>query len=153
MDCSPLNLFTENIDAEHYDRNAAVFARGETAAHRHVIKRGNIELSVDGKVLSMFGTGDRFVEMALISPHPRSATAGVVRDSELVPVDQKRFTFTVQHTPCFALHVMRVLADRLRQTSEWPARRRTSGSPAGRCSAPTRPVSGSLPPRSAGRRN
>ncbi len=121
MDFSPLNLFTQNIDAEHYDRGATVFARGETAAQVYVIKRGNIELSVDGKVLSMFGTGDIFVDMALMSPNPRSATAGVVRDSELVSVDQKRFTFTVQHTPCFALHVMRVLADRLRQTAERPA--------------------------------
>jgi len=56
-------------------------------------------------------------EMALIDSSARSATAVARTDCELIPVDDKRFMFLVQQTPFFAIHVMRVLADRLRKTN------------------------------------
>ena len=49
---------------------------------------------------------------------PRSATAITRTDAELVPIDEKRFLFLVQQTPFFALQVMRVMAERLRQAIE-----------------------------------
>jgi CRP/FNR family transcriptional regulator, cyclic AMP receptor protein len=52
--------------------------------------------------------------MALIDHAERSATAVVTIDSEIIPIDEKRFLFLVQQTPFFALDVMRVLAHRLR---------------------------------------
>lgn len=55
--------------------------------------------------------------MALIDASTRSATAVARSDRELIPVDEKPFTFLVQQTPFFAIHVMRVLADRLRQAN------------------------------------
>ena len=55
-------------------------------------------------------------EMALLEPqYIRTATAQAKTDCKLVPVDQKQFTFLVHETPNFALHVMRMLAERLRK--------------------------------------
>jgi CRP-like cAMP-binding protein len=34
----------------------------------------------------------------------------------LLPIERHRFNFLIQQTPNFALHVMRVMADRLRKT-------------------------------------
>jgi CRP-like cAMP-binding protein len=52
--------------------------------------------------------------MALIDRAPRSATVEAITDCQFVCVDQKRFKFLVTETPNFALGVMKVLADRLR---------------------------------------
>jgi CRP/FNR family transcriptional regulator, cyclic AMP receptor protein len=48
--------------------------------------------------------------MAMIDKAPRSATA-------IAKTDCRRFEFMVSETPFFALHVMRVLVDRLRRTT------------------------------------
>jgi CRP-like cAMP-binding protein len=57
-------------------------------------------------------------ERAMIDKAPRSATAIAKTNCRLVPVDEKRFQFMVAQTSSFALHVMRVIVDRLRQTTE-----------------------------------
>jgi CRP-like cAMP-binding protein len=38
-----------------------------------------------------------------------------VTECELVPIDQRRFLFLVQQTPHFALHIMSLMALRLRR--------------------------------------
>jgi len=53
--------------------------------------------------------------MALIDAGPRSATAIAKTQCVLVPIDEKRFADLVGRRPEFALHVMRVLANRLRR--------------------------------------
>ena len=45
---------------------------------------------------------------------PRSATAVARTDCTLIPVNQQRFKLLVQHTPDFALQLMRIMAGRLR---------------------------------------
>jgi CRP/FNR family transcriptional regulator, cyclic AMP receptor protein len=71
-------------------------------------------------VLDVAGPGDIVGEMALIDAKSRSATAQAKSDCRLAPVDERRFLFLVHEHPLFALHVMRVLADRLRRmNAEW----------------------------------
>jgi CRP/FNR family transcriptional regulator, cyclic AMP receptor protein len=73
-------------------------------------------------VLDVAGPGDIVGEMALIDAKSRSATAQAKSDCRLAPVDERRFLFLVHEHPLFALHVMRVLADRLRRmNAQWRA--------------------------------
>jgi CRP-like cAMP-binding protein len=86
----------------------------------YVVLDGEVELRVQGEVLEVAGPGDIVGEMALIDAKPRSATVRAISDCRLAPVDERRFLFMVHETPFFALHVMRVLADRLhRMNAEW----------------------------------
>lgn len=117
MDFNPLNLFKQDTNTEQYKSGETVFSKGDAANHMYIVKNGEVDIAVNGTVLHTVRTGDIFGEMALIEPNPRSASAIARTDCELVPVDQKRFTFMIQHTPFFAVHVMKILADRLRQTS------------------------------------
>jgi CRP-like cAMP-binding protein len=52
--------------------------------------------------------------MALLDSSPRTARAVARTGCKLVPVNQKRFNLLVQHTPDFAIQIMRVMAGRLR---------------------------------------
>jgi len=52
--------------------------------------------------------------MSLIDNEHRSGTVIAKTDVKLAPIAQKEFTFMVQETPYFALHVMHIMANRLR---------------------------------------
>jgi len=91
-----------------------IFAEGQPGDVMFIVKEGEVDVIVHGKVVETVGPGGILGEMALIDHHPRSATAIAKTDCQLVSIDERRFQFLVQQTPYFAIEVMRVLANRLR---------------------------------------
>ena len=98
-----------------YAPGQAIFEKGDEGLELFVVKQGKIELRLGDRLLSTIGNGDIFGEMALVDGSPRSASAIAVSDVEVVPVSEKQFVYLVGETPYFALNVMRVLAQRLRE--------------------------------------
>ena len=58
--------------------------------------------------------------MALIDDSPRSATVVALTDVTVAPIQEQQFLLMVEHTPFFALKVMRVIANRLRRQTGRP---------------------------------
>src|SRR5262245_22715263 len=113
-------LFEHADNVREFGVNSTIFAEGTRGDVMYVVLEGEVELGVRGEVLAVAGPGDLIGEMALIDTKSRSATARAKSDCRLAPVDQHRFLFLVHEHPSFALHVMSVLADRLRRmNSEW----------------------------------
>ena len=79
-----------------------------------VLKSGEADVLVNGRIVETLEHGSIVGEVGLVSPGPRSATVVARTDCEFVAVDEKRFQFLVQQTPFFATQVMRVMAERLR---------------------------------------
>ena len=74
---------------------------------------------IGGKLLANLEAGNFFGEMALVDDSPRSATAIVDEDNtQLVVLDQNRFTYLLLHQPDFALLVMGTLCQRLREANK-----------------------------------
>jgi CRP-like cAMP-binding protein len=92
-----------------------IFQQGGVADRMYVIIEGEVEVSIDGKLIDRTRAGGIVGEMALISSSPRSATAIAKTECKLVPVDEKRFTFLVQQTPYFAISVMKIMVERIRK--------------------------------------
>src|SRR5262245_39242634 len=114
------SLFAQCDNAQEFQANSTIFAEGAAGGVMYVVLDGEVELRVRGEVLEVAGPGDIIGEMALIDAKPRSATARAMSDCRLAPVDERRFLYMVHETPLFALHVMRVLADRLRRmNAQW----------------------------------
>lgn len=116
-------LFENAKDARDYPAGTTVFAQGEPRDVMYVVLEGELDLQRGGRTFETASTGAIVGEMAMIDKAPRSATAIAKTRCRLMPIDEKRFEFMVTETPFFALHVMRVLVDRLRRTTE----RATSG--------------------------
>lgn len=106
------------MQPEHYLSGTSVFNEGESGDKMYVVKEGEVELSVHGKLIVRVGKGGIFGEMALIDNKPRSATARAKADCELVPINEERFLEFVHQKPGFALEVMKVLVERLRLMDE-----------------------------------
>ena len=96
-----------------------LFQVGDTADRMYVLMSGEAEVQVRGRVVEKATVGAILGEMSLIDRSPRSATVMARTDCSLLPIDERSFAFLVQRAPNFALHVMRVMADRLRRADAW----------------------------------
>jgi CRP/FNR family transcriptional regulator, cyclic AMP receptor protein len=120
----------ENSLALIESMNPVAFARGDVLFHEgdpgdrlFVIRSGKIKLgrrSSDGRenLLSIQGPGEMFGELSLFDPGPRTATATVVADAELVELAHTDLVAWLEQHPTVAKHLLKALAHRLRRTNE-----------------------------------
>jgi CRP/FNR family transcriptional regulator, cyclic AMP receptor protein len=111
-------LTANGIETRSFKAGDIIFREGDSARDLFVIKSGQVRVQIGNRTVTELSPDTIFGEMALIDDEPRSATTIAATDVELVPVSEKQFLFLVSQTPYFALKVMRVLAQRLRQTNK-----------------------------------
>lgn len=92
-----------------------IFKAGDQGNMMYVLRSGEVEIEINGKIIEKLSERGIFGEMALIDGSPRSATARAKTDCEAAPISEKNFLFLVDEMPHFALSVMRTLVDRLRR--------------------------------------
>ncbi|MFH0934989.1 MAG: cyclic nucleotide-binding domain-containing protein [Pseudomonadota bacterium] len=109
-------LFRHETDLLALKAGQTLFNEGEHGDLMYVVMSGTVMIVINNKVVEAAEAGAIVGEMAMVDDGARSATVIAKTDSALLPIDRKRFNFLVQQTPNFALHVMRVIADRLRRT-------------------------------------
>ncbi len=100
-----------------YAAGQTIFDSGDEAKCMYVVKEGEIELRVSGRIITL-GECEIFGEMAIVEHKPRLGSAIAKTDCKLVELDEKDFVFLVTQTPYFALQVMQTISERLREASE-----------------------------------
>ena len=113
-----LEIFENSGDMLKFPAGATIFKEGSVGDFMYVVMEGTIRLSLRNEFLAEVSAGGIVGEMALLDSDDRSATATAITDCVLAPIDLHSFKMLIQHTPDFALHVMNVLADRLRMANE-----------------------------------
>jgi CRP/FNR family cyclic AMP-dependent transcriptional regulator len=108
-------LFGRDRNATDFTAGEYIFREGDDSREMYAVLRGQVDIILGDRVLETVSPGGLFGEMALIDPAPRSADAVARSDCRIVPIDNRQFQLQVQQTPYFAIHVMRVQADRLRR--------------------------------------
>ena len=111
-------LFENSKHVKDYPAGTTIFVQGEPRDVMYVVVVGEVDLQRGGQTFETVSAGTLVGEMAMIDKAPRSATAIAKTDCRLMPIDDRRFEFMISETPSFALHVMRILVDRLRRTTE-----------------------------------
>lgn len=111
-------LFRHETDLLELYAGQTLFNEGEKEDLMYVLMSGTALIVVHNRVVETAAAGAIIGEMGMIDEDVRSATVVAKTDCRLVTIDRKRFNFLIQQTPNFALHVMRVIADRLRRTDE-----------------------------------
>ncbi|MGL4397006.1 MAG: cyclic nucleotide-binding domain-containing protein [Hyphomicrobium sp.] len=108
-------LTGHDLPRRTFDAGETVFLEHQAGDAMFVVVAGCIDVLSYGRVLEKVGPGGIFGEMALIDDEPRSAAALATEPSVVVVISRVRFMDLVTVEPAFALHVMRVLAARLRR--------------------------------------
>jgi CRP/FNR family cyclic AMP-dependent transcriptional regulator len=109
-----LDMFSET-NPRVCEAGEAIFREYDMGAEMYVVLEGEVEITIDSKVLETLGPGEPFGEMALIDQAARVATAIAKTPCKLAVISENRFLFMVAQTPHFALQIMKVMADRLRK--------------------------------------
>lgn len=120
---NPADLFSQQEDLVLLASGDVLFREGERGDAMFVLLEGTMDIVIGDKVVKNSQRGAIIGEMALIDQSPRGATAVARGPVRLARVDQRRFHFLIQQNPFFATHVMKKLADRLRQMNRLYAER------------------------------
>ena len=115
---NPADLFSRETNTVNLAPGDTLFKAGEPADAMFVLLEGAVEVVVGDKIVEHSARGAILGEMALIDQSPRGATVVARESSRLAKIDQRRFLYLIQQNPFFATHVMKVLADRLRQMNQ-----------------------------------
>lgn len=110
-------LFSDSKTIDAFEPGDVVFQEGSSGSFMYVVVEGTIDIFVGERLIDVSGPGDLLGEMALIDSNQRSATAVARTEARLARVDEAEFLKMVVETPFFALHVMRVLVQRMRRTT------------------------------------
>jgi CRP/FNR family transcriptional regulator, cyclic AMP receptor protein len=111
-------MFRLESNLDSFSANDIVFRQGDARTVMYVVKEGEVDIKIGGKIVETVGPNGIFGEMAMVDGQPRTASAIARTDCKLVPIDQKRFQFLIQQTPYFALQVMQLLVERLRRADK-----------------------------------
>jgi CRP/FNR family transcriptional regulator, cyclic AMP receptor protein len=109
------HVFEGQAVPEQFAAGDTIFERGQPGEVMYIVKEGEVDLWIHGRVVETVAPEGFFGEMALIDHEPRSATAVARTDCTLLPITLKQFSYMVQETPFFAIRVMKVMASRLRR--------------------------------------
>jgi len=123
MDPENSRALIESMNPVAFARGDVLFHEGDLGDRLFVIRSGKIKLgrrSSDGRenLLSIQGPGEMFGELSLFDPGPRTATATVVADAELVELAHTDLVAWLELHPKVAKHLLKALAHRLRRTNE-----------------------------------
>lgn len=117
-------IFMEN------EKPGGLFSKG---ARMYLLLEGEVGLMIRKKFFGVVKKGEVFGELAVIGGLPRSATAMARTDCRLLTLDEKQFHTALQKTPDFALMLMSIMVQRLRQSiAKLGATAPSAGAPADR---------------------
>ena len=108
-------------DMEEYQSFPAgttIIKKGEPGDVMYIVKEGTVEVRDGRQLLDTVEPGGVVGEVALIDAGERSASVVAKTDCQLLPINEEQFVLLVEQMPYFALQVMRVLAARLRRTTQ-----------------------------------
>jgi CRP/FNR family transcriptional regulator, cyclic AMP receptor protein len=111
---NPAELFRQQTDTVQLAPGDFLFREGDKRDKMYVLLEGEMDIRLGDYVVENAKEGALIGEMALIDESPRAANAVAKTACKLAPIDKRRFHFLVQQHPHFATHVMKELADRLR---------------------------------------
>jgi len=113
-----LEVFKDSEDVVEFPAGAVIIEEGQEGDHMYVVMKGEVRISLKGRQLATASPGEIVGEMALINSDLRSATVTAKTDCVLASIDQASFDSLLRHVPDFSMHVMNVLADRLKVAFE-----------------------------------
>jgi CRP-like cAMP-binding protein len=109
------DLFRNDPQMVNVRAGQELFHEGDPGDVMYVLVTGEATVRIRNLVLEDVRAGAILGEMAVVDASPRSTTVIAKSDCMFAVIDQKRFHFLVDESPRFAIEVMKVMAQRLRQ--------------------------------------
>lgn len=123
LDDAGIETLSRVVARKVYPKDGVVFFENESGDSLFMILSGRVKVTIlgdDGReiILTVLGPGDFFGEMSLLDNEPRSATAIVTEETELVSLQRADFESVLADNKEIALGLIRVLTQRLRRADQ-----------------------------------
>ncbi len=120
---STIRAVADLCDSTEYDAGEVIFREGDQGDRLYIVLSGEVQVwknhgREDASLLSRYGAGRFFGEMALVDELPRSATSVAVERTLLVYLRREEFRGLVRRFPDVALSVMRSLSAIVRESND-----------------------------------
>jgi CRP-like cAMP-binding protein len=118
-----LARLADKTSLRDYNAGAIIFQKGDEDGSMLAVLNGRVKIcsyAIDGKelVLNFIDEGGLFGEIAVLDGLPRSATAVALEDTRLLVLDRVNVMPVLTAHPEIVTHMIEVLCQRLRSTSE-----------------------------------
>jgi CRP/FNR family transcriptional regulator, cyclic AMP receptor protein len=106
-----------------YPKGAVIFAQGEQGDALFGVAAGRVRISASGTggqevFLNIMEPGDTFGEIAVMDGLPRTAGATALDHTTVIIIKRADFLLLLEREPRLAIHLLKLLCERLRWTSE-----------------------------------
>ncbi len=105
----------------HFDSGHVLFHEGDDGDDMYIIQSGRVAIKKKVKegdtTLAVLEKGDFFGEMAILERMPRSATAEVIEEGDLIVISGETFGDMIKANPEIAVRMLRKQSIRLRETN------------------------------------
>ena len=105
----------------HFEEGHVLFHEGDEGEDMYIIQTGRVAIKKrvqDGETtLAVLEKGDFFGEMAILERMPRSASAEVVEEGDLIVISGELFGDMIKANPEIAIRMLRKYSIRLRETN------------------------------------
>ncbi len=123
LDEPELNVLIGAANLRTFPKNAILFNEGDSTDSLYIIHGGKVKVSIideQGKemILSIFGPGDYFGEIALIDGKERSATIMTRETVKVLIISRKNFKNILSSNPDLSLGLLKGLVGRLRESNK-----------------------------------
>jgi uncharacterized membrane protein len=123
LEGAQLRVLSAYFVSSTYAPGTFLFKMGDPGESCFVVKRGKVELSLrdhsgDKMVLAEFGPGELFGEISLLDNGPRTATAMVLEETELLELKREELTRYLENNPTATIGLITVVGARLRKANE-----------------------------------
>jgi len=102
-----------------FPAGTVLFLDGSAGQEMYIIQSGKVKISKKignlEKTLAILPTGEFFGEMSILNNRPRSATATVIEDANLLVIDPKTFETMIRNNAEIAIRIIKKLAGRLQE--------------------------------------
>ena len=106
----------------HFDNGQVLFHEGDDGDDMYIIQSGRVAIKKKVKdgdtTLAVLEKGDFFGEMAILERLPRSASAEVVEEGDLIVISGEMFGDMIKANPEIAVRMLRKQSIRLRETNK-----------------------------------
>jgi len=123
LSASEIDSLISYSRVERYPSGREIFAKGSPGQSLVAVLRGSIKissLSNEGKeiVFNIINAGEIFGEIGFLDGEERSADATAMTDCELLMLNRRDFLHLLENRADLCMIMLRILCQRLRQTSE-----------------------------------
>ncbi len=118
-----LRWVAKRVQRRQYGRGDIIFVKDDPGESMFIVEDGAVRIYVPGTqgadlTLAMMQPGEFFGDLSLLDGRPRSASAEAARKTVLLTLEREDLTELVLSRPRAALAILRVIAERLRETDQ-----------------------------------